>query len=66
MFEIFCPSHDSRVLLDSSRIERFRNSSTGPVIDWRCWCGTRGTLDRGSTGRGHRHGGRRSSGSVAV
>jgi hypothetical protein len=59
MFEIFCPTHSSRVLLDSSRIERFRNTSAGPVVDWRCWCGTRGSLARGGPGHadGHRHAG---------
>ena len=55
MFEIFCPTHGSRVLLDSGRIERIRNTSSGPVIDWQCWCGTRGSLVRGGAGHARRH-----------
>ena len=44
MFEIFCPSHGSRVLLDHSRIDALRTTPEGPVLDWRCWCGERGSL----------------------
>jgi hypothetical protein len=47
MFEIFCRSHGSRVLLDHSRIEALRTTPDGPVLDWRCWCGERGSLVRG-------------------
>jgi hypothetical protein len=60
MFEIFCPTHNSQVLLDGGRIERFRNTTAGPVVDWRCWCGTRGSLLRGRSSparaeRAHSH-----------
>ena len=51
MFEVHCTSHGSRVLLDSSRIESVRNTPEGPVLDWRCWCGERGSLVRGATRR---------------
>jgi hypothetical protein len=47
MFEVYCPSHGSRVLLDSSRIVRLRATRRGPVVEWRCWCGARGSLVRG-------------------
>ena len=51
MFEVHCQSHGSRVLLDSSRIESVRNTPEGPVLDWRCWCGERGSLVRGTSTR---------------
>ena len=49
MFEVHCTAHGSRVLLDSSRIESVRNTPDGPVLDWRCWCGERGSLVRGTS-----------------
>jgi hypothetical protein len=49
MFDVYCPSHGARVLLDTSRIEAIRNTAEGPMLDWRCWCGARGSL------RGGRH-----------
>jgi len=47
MFEVFCPAHRSRVLLSSSRIEAIRNTPEGPILDWHCWCGARGSLANG-------------------
>ncbi len=47
MFEVYCSGHGTRVLLDASRIEAIRNTGDGPVIDWHCWCGTKGSLLRG-------------------
>lgn len=47
MFEVWCPSHESRVLLPASRIVALRNTPVGPVLHWRCWCGTTGRLVRG-------------------
>jgi hypothetical protein len=47
MLEIYCPTHRSRVLLSTARIRAVRTTANGPVIDWHCWCGTRGSL-RGS------------------
>ena len=55
MFEIYCPTHNSHVLLSEGRIERFRNTTGGPAIDWRCWCNTRGTTQMGGSRRAHRH-----------
>lgn len=48
MFEVHCHVHGSRVLLDRSRIEALRNTDEGPVIDWHCWCGARGSLIAGT------------------
>jgi hypothetical protein len=55
VFEIFCPNHRSRVLLTTSRIEALRNTPDGPIVDWRCWCGTRGSMANGRAPvrRGH-------------
>jgi hypothetical protein len=47
VFEVYCPGHRSRVLLDMSRVEALHNTGDGPMLDWRCWCGTRGSLLRG-------------------
>lgn len=47
MFAIYCHIHESRVLLDSSRIEGMRQSAEGPILDWHCWCGARGSLIAG-------------------
>ncbi|MGH9111447.1 MAG: hypothetical protein ACRDZN_03990 [Acidimicrobiales bacterium] len=47
VFQVFCTGHGARVLLDASRIEAIRNTGDGPVLDWRCWCGSRGSLLRG-------------------
>jgi hypothetical protein len=47
MISIHCHVHDSRVLLDWSRVEGMRNTDEGPVIDWHCWCGGRGRLIAG-------------------
>ena len=42
MFEVFCPSHQARVLLSTGRIEAVRNTAAGVVVEWRCWCDHRG------------------------
>jgi hypothetical protein len=47
MIEVHCHIHESRVLLDWSRVESMRNTDDGPVIDWHCWCGARGSLIAG-------------------
>jgi hypothetical protein len=47
MFEVYCPSHRSRVLLSASCIEAIHNTSEGPILDWHCWCGARGSLANG-------------------
>jgi hypothetical protein len=48
MFEVHCHVHESRVLLDWSRVESLRNTDDGPVIDWHCWCDARGSLIAGA------------------
>lgn len=47
MFAIDCPTHRSRVLLDWSRVEGMRQTDEGPILDWHCWCGARGSLIAG-------------------
>jgi hypothetical protein len=47
MFQVYCHIHESPVLLGWSRVESMRNSDEGPVIDWHCWCGARGSLIAG-------------------
>jgi hypothetical protein len=47
MFEEYCPTHDSRVLLSPSRIAAIHNSADGVVVTWRCWCGHVGRSVRG-------------------
>jgi hypothetical protein len=59
MFEVYCPGHGSPVLLDFSRIEAIHNTAEGPVLDWRCWCGTCGSLIGGTQSVPWRPGARR-------
>ena len=47
MFQVFCPKHGSRVLLDASRIEGLYNTTRGPAAVWRCYCGEQGTMLNG-------------------
>ena len=52
MFTVHCPHHAATVLLGTSHIEAIDNSPAGPVVHWRCHCGTRGHLRTGrSPGR---------------
>jgi hypothetical protein len=44
MFDVYCPTHGSRVLLGPRRIETLTNTPAGVVVEWRCYCGTQGTL----------------------
>jgi hypothetical protein len=43
MFDIYCPTHASRVLLGPRCIEALTNTPDGVILQWRCYCGTRGT-----------------------
>ena len=45
MFEVFCPSHQSAVLLSTSNIKEVHNTPEGVVVDWACWCGHVGETD---------------------
>jgi hypothetical protein len=42
MFQVFCTTHGSRVLLDAKRIEGLHNTTRGPAMVWRCHCGEQG------------------------
>lgn len=46
MFSAFCPTHDSRVLMDRRNVLSFWTGPDGPVILWKCDCGHEGTLGR--------------------
>ena len=46
MFSVFCPTHDSRILMTRRNAISFWNGDAGPVIRWRCSCGHEGTIDR--------------------
>jgi hypothetical protein len=48
MFAIDCHVHESRVLIDWSRVEAVHDGPEGPVVDWHCWCGARGRLIAGA------------------
>jgi hypothetical protein len=43
MFDIYCPRHESRVLLGNRSIESIVNTATGIEVHWRCRCGATGT-----------------------
>jgi hypothetical protein len=49
MFEVFCPSHQARVLLSTGRIEAVRNTPRGVIVEWKCWCGHQGRSLDGRT-----------------
>jgi hypothetical protein len=49
MFSVFCPTHDTRVLMTRRNVLGFSNSTDGPVIKWKCNCGHEGFLDRNGT-----------------
>jgi hypothetical protein len=43
MFLIDCPRHEGRVLLGPRFIQALVNTPDGPVMHWRCPCGSSGT-----------------------
>jgi len=45
MFSVFCPIHDTRVLMTRRNVVSFWNGPHGPVIRWKCTCGHEGFLD---------------------
>lgn len=49
MFDVYCPSHGSRVLLFSADIEAIRNTRGGIEVHYRCFCGYRGVWLTGRT-----------------
>ncbi len=70
MFSVFCPTHDSRVLMTRRNVLGFFHGPDGAVIQWRCNCGHEGFLDANGTTTdcadipGHHH--CRSGGSALV
>jgi hypothetical protein len=46
MFDVYCPGHQSRVLLGSRSITALENTPDGIVLHWHCRCGAAGTLCR--------------------
>ena len=48
MFSVFCPQHQSEVLLGNRGIERIVNDDHGIRVHWKCHCGHRGTLRTGT------------------
>jgi hypothetical protein len=65
MFDVYCPGHRAHVLLDTSRIEAIRNTAEGPMVNWRCWCGTRGSLLGGTASLSPRRDGASSASDAA-
>jgi len=53
MFDVYCPSHDSRVLLGPRSIEAIVNTPNGVQLRWRCRCGATGTLRTGRPAHAH-------------
>ena len=49
MFSVFCPTHDTRVLMTRRNVRGFWNGPDGAVIHWKCNCGHEGFLDRNGT-----------------
>ena len=48
MFAVYCPHHQSRVLLGSRSIQALVNTGHGVELHWRCRCGAEGTLVTGA------------------
>lgn len=53
MFQVYCPAHQSAVLLTTSRITALHNAPDGMRVEWRCWCGHQGETAHGRTQGGH-------------
>jgi hypothetical protein len=51
MFDVFCPTHGSRVLLGSRQIDALVATDHGLELHWTCHCGTSGTLLTGLAAR---------------
>jgi len=48
VFDIYCPTHGSRVLLWTSDIDAITNTADGIVVQYHCTCGHRGTWVTGA------------------
>lgn len=44
MFDVYCPRHQSRVLLGRRAIDSVRNTADGVELRWTCRCGEHGVL----------------------
>lgn len=44
MFTVFCPRHQSRVLLGPRAIDDLVTTPDGVVLHWHCRCGATGTV----------------------
>jgi nitrite reductase/ring-hydroxylating ferredoxin subunit len=44
MFSVFCPTHDSRILMTRRNAISFWNTADGSIIRWKCNCGHEGVL----------------------
>ena len=42
MYAVYCPTHESQVLLGSRSIMQIENTAHGIDLHWQCHCGTRG------------------------
>jgi|SoiMetStandDraft_2_1073263.scaffolds.fasta_scaffold2605831_1 hypothetical protein len=40
MLNIYCPTHESEVLVTERRIRQLRNTRLGIILDVECYCGT--------------------------
>jgi hypothetical protein len=47
MFTIYCPRHQSRMLLGSRSIKSLVNTPDGVFLHWQCRCGAEGTIHTG-------------------
>lgn len=43
MFEVWCNGHREHVLMGMGNIVGIHNTADGPVLTWRCTCGTEGS-----------------------
>jgi hypothetical protein len=53
MFSVYCPRHQSPVLLGSRSVTALVNTPDGIVVEWRCRCGAEGSLLTGRHARPH-------------
>jgi len=51
MFSVRCEGHGAEVLLTDQHIEAVTHGEDGIVVNWKCYCGHRGSF---VTGRGRR------------
>lgn len=47
MFDVYCPQHGSRVLLDLTSIDSIVHTTLGLDVHYRCYCGHEGVWTTG-------------------